>query len=527
MLPLPEVSAEDLARLSREELEEILLMLDEEERRRCEASYFEFFQVAWKVLEPQTTIKLNWHIKFLCDRLQREMERVGAREPRERDIIINVPFRSGKTRIVTELLHPWVWTRWPWMKFITWSYAADLATDKTVSSRRVIQSDWYQRNWGDRFSLSEDENLKTHFSNDKGGSRRATSTGGQVTGQGADVLIGDDPLNPKQADSEALRKECLEHYNKTMYSRLDDAKTGVRIIVMQRLHEEDLTGHLLQSDPESYEHICLPGELSDKVRPVEAREFYRDGLFDPFRFDRKQLAGYKKPLGSYGYAGQIMQAPSPAVGGMFKGYWWKFWVPKGVTLPAWREKNEKDEWVECQTLELPERFDEMGMWWDLNFGKEDGTEDEDLSFVVGEPWGRVGSRKFLLDQFREQTDFVGTVKAFEAMVKKWPQVYAKYVEKKANGAAMISSLTSKIPGIVPVPAENDKVTRARPASVQCEAGNLVLPHPALFPWVQEKIAEHKAFPKGKFDDQVDTTAHMANRWPDEAQDDVEEMQVNL
>ena len=521
-----QVDAPAAVPLTREQKIRRLQLLAEKERRDCEKSYFAFFCRAWREIEPATPLTLNWHIQYLCDRLQREMERVGAKLPRQKDIIINVPFRSGKTRIVTEMLHPWCWIRWPWMKFITWSYASELSIDKTVESRRIIQSDWYQRNWGDRFALAEDQNLKSHFSNDKGGSRRATSTGGTVTGQGADVLIGDDPLNPKQADSEELRRTCLDHYNKTMFSRLDNAKVGVRIIVMQRLHEEDLTGHLLATNPDGYEHICLPGELSDRVRPVEAREFYRGGLFDPVRFDRKQLAEYKVPLGSYGYAGQIMQAPSPAVGGMFKGYWWRFWVPKGVQVPPWCEKNEKDEWVTCPTIELPDRFDELGMWWDLNFGDENGTEEKDLDFVVGQPWGRAGARKFLLDQFREQVDYVGTKTGFRTMIERWPAIYAKYVEKKANGAAMISDLTSSIPGMVAVPAEKDKVTRARPASAQCEAGNLVLPHPAIAPWVLDYISEFKAFPKGKNDDQVDATSHMVNRWMDGGAD-FEEIQVRI
>lgn len=510
--------------LTREQKILRLQLLAEKERRACEKSYFAFFCRAWREIEPATPLTLNWHIEYLCNRLQAEMGRVGRKEPRIKDLIINVPFRSGKTRIVTEMLHPWTWIQWPWMKFITWSYASELSIDKTVESRRVIQSDWYQRNWGDRFTLAEDQNLKSHFSNDKGGSRRATSTGGTVTGQGADVLIGDDPLNPKQADSEDLRKTCIDHFDKTMFSRLDNAKVGVRIIVMQRLHEEDLTGHLLSVNPGGYEHICLPGELSDRVRPVEAREFYRDGLFDALRFDRKQLAEYRVPLGSYGYAGQIMQAPSPAVGGMFKGYWWRFWVPKGMVLPPWYEKNEKDENVACQTLELPETFDELGMFWDLNFGSEDGTENKDLSYVVGQPWGRVGARKFLLDQYREQTDYVGTKVAFRSMTERHPAIYAKYVEKKANGAAMISDLRSSVPGMVAIPAEKDKVTRARPASAECEAGNLVLPHPAIAPWVKDFILEFKQFPKGAADDQVDATAHMVNRF--RSVDDVEELNVN-
>lgn len=497
--------------MTRDELLDEQFEADERERRECENSYYAFFLRAWEILEPETELNPNWHIPYICKRLQREMERVGAKQPKGRDLIINVPFRTGKTRIVTELLNPWAWTRWPWMKFITWSYSSELSIDKTVTSRRVIQSDWYQANWGHLFSLADDQNLKSHFSNDKGGLRRATSTGGTVTGQGGHVLIGDDPLNPKQADSDTERKNCNDHYDKSMASRLDDAKVGVRIIVMQRLHESDLTGHVLTTDPEGWEHICIPGEYADNIKPAELRKHYVDGLFDSVRLDKPILAGHRRRLGSYGYSGQIMQSPSPDTGGMFKWHWWRYWKPKGMDLPPVEVKTDKGDILRIAAVELPDELDEICQFWDLAFDDGEFSEGES-SFVHGSVWGRLAARKFLLDEFHEQVDFPGTITAFQAMTTKWPQAFAKYVEKKANGAAMIASLTGKIPGICPLPAENDKVTRARPASASCEAGDLYIPHPLLYAFVDPFIDEHKKFPKGKQNDRIDTTAHMVNKF---------------
>lgn len=511
--------------LTRDELLDLLYLLDEDEKRECEQSYFKFFLRAWEVLEPETSVNVNWHIPWLCNRLQEEMTRIGAKQHKGRDIIINVPFRTGKTRIVTELLQPWAWTRWPWMKFITWSYSSELSIDKTVESRRVIQSEWYQSNWGEKYSLAADQNVKSHFSNDKGGSRRATSTGGTVTGQGGHVLIGDDPLNPKQADSDIERKACNDHYDKTMGSRLDDPKVGVRIIVMQRLHETDLTGHLLTSDPEGWEHICIPGEISEQVKPPELRKHYVGGLFDPVRLDKTILAGHRRRLGSYGFSGQIQQTPSPDTGGMFKQFWWRYWQPKGAGLPPVEVKTDRGDILRITAVELPDSVDEIAQFWDLAFGDGEFSDDGDSSFVAGAVWARVAAKKFLLDLFHEQVDFPGTCTGFEAMTKKWPGAYAKYVEKKANGAAMIASLGRKIPGIVPLPAETDKITRARPASVSAEAGDLYLPHPLLYTWVDPFIDEHKKFPKGKQNDRVDTTAHMVNKF--DSGFDYQETQLNI
>jgi len=510
--------------LSREKLLDMLYLLDEQEKRECERSYFAFFLRAWEIIEPETEITVNWHIPYLCNRLQQEVERVAKKVPKTKDLIINVPFRTGKTRIVTELLQPWAWTKYPWLKFITWSYAADLSLDKAVESRRIILSDWYQQNWGHVFKLSVDQNVKSYFSNDKSGFRRATSTGGTILGQGADFLIGDDPLNPKQADSDTERKACNTHYDRTMASRLNDQKVGARMVVMQRLHENDLTGHVLTTDPEGWEHICIPGEYADNIKPPELRKHYVDGLFDPVRLDRSILAGHRRRLGSYGFSGQIMQSPSPDTGGMFKWHWWRYWKPKGMDLPPVEVKTDKGDILRITAVELPDELDEICQFWDLAFDDGEFSEGES-SFVEGVVWGRLGARKYLLDEFHEQVDFPGTITAFQAMTKKWPQAHAKYVEKKANGAAMIASLSGKISGICPLPAENDKVTRARPASASCEAGDLYLPHPLLYAFVDPFIDEHKKFPKGKQNDRVDTTAHMVNKF--ETGFEYHEAQVNI
>jgi predicted phage terminase large subunit-like protein len=221
-------------------------MMHEEERRDCEESYYMFVRHAWDVLEPQTEFADNWHIRYLCDLLQKEVERIAAKQPKTHDIVINVPPRSMKSYLVTIFLAPWAWTRFPHLRFINVSYEEGLAIDLCMKSRRLIESQWYQSLWSDKFKLTSDQNTKKYYDNDKGGFRRGCPIN-SITGFGCDVLAYDDPQNPKKAESDIERENTKQAYGQTGYSRLNDQSIGLRLVIQQRLHECLLPGTMVRT----------------------------------------------------------------------------------------------------------------------------------------------------------------------------------------------------------------------------------------------------------------------------------------
>ena len=177
------------------------------------------------MLEPGTPLEWNWHLDYLCDELQLQVERIKNREPREYHLLINVPPRSLKTKLITKMLNPWAWIIDPTQRFLTTSYSGTLAIDHAVDSRRVIQSDWYQGHWADRYCLTSDQNVKSNFKNDKSGYRIIGSVGGTGTGRGGNWVIADDPISAEEAESPIFRQRCIRWWTRTMASRLNTDRT--------------------------------------------------------------------------------------------------------------------------------------------------------------------------------------------------------------------------------------------------------------------------------------------------------------
>lgn len=484
----------------------------EAEKRLCEQSYYTFFENAWEnVLEPSTPLKTNWHIEYLCWRMQKEMERIGRKEKKKKDIIINIPPRSLKSSCITMYLQSWVWgpANMPWAKFLTASYDDSLSAEHAVKTRRLIKSNWYQSLWGDVFEFTGDQSLKTSYENDKTGTRIATSVGGRGTGAGGDVIIVDDPLSVEQSKSEAFRKRAIDWWEGTIgETRLNDPSIGVKIIVMQRLHEEDLTGHELNKHPERYEHICLPARIDGDVKPEGLRKKYVNGLLFPDRFTDEMLDRAKK-TDIYDYSGQYQQRPSPEEGGKFKKKNWVYWqFPGDARIPP----TVKVDGVihVCKLVELPEAFDEIINSWDMSFKDTSGADP-----VAGHCWARKGADKYLLDRKHGKMDFDKTVDSVKELRADSGFVTAVLVEDKANGPAIISHLKREVPGMTAVKADVSKEARATPMMRQHASGNIIVPHPDIFPWIKEVIHEFENFPKASTDDDVDAGAHACNFLSDE------------
>jgi predicted phage terminase large subunit-like protein len=436
-----------------------------------------FCHAAWSILEPATTFLDNWHLDLVCEYLTL----VQRREIRR--LIINIPPRHEKSLLTTVFFPCWVWALQPATRFICSSYAETLSIKHSLDRRSLITSSWYQSLWGDRVSFADDQNAKSEFLNTKRGHMVATSTGGSITGKGADIVIVDDPHNPLQALSDADRATALRYFDIALSTRLDQPKTGCIVVIMQRLHESDLTGHLIQG--QGWEQLVLPAEAEvEETRkfPLSQRVHVRkpgDLLWDE-RFPKEVLDRVKVRLGSYAYAGQYQQRPSPAEGGILKRGWWKRYDV------------------------MPAKFDQQLQSWDMTFKDSKGSD-----FVVGQVWGRIGSNKYLLDQVRARMSFSQSIHAVRTLSEKWPEATAKLVEDKANGPAIIDTLKGHITGIIAITPQGSKEARAAAASPEVEAGNYHVPNNKMG---DEFIEECASFPNGSHDDQVDTWSQAAARF---------------
>jgi predicted phage terminase large subunit-like protein len=490
-----------VAQLAPEQINE-LLDLDAIRTTLAEKSLRHFVRQAWHVVEPGTAYQHNWHIDALCDHLEATLD------GRIRNLLINIPPRSMKTLIVSVFFPAWAWIQRPELRFLYASYAQRVSEERSVSCRTVIESGWYQDRWGNRVHIADDDNGKQRFGNTRRGYCLATSVGGAVTAFGADILVADDPHNVQQAESEAVREAAVRWWNRSMSTRLNNPKTGIRIVVMQRVHEDDVAGSVLKRG--TYTHLNIPMEYepTDYVSPLGWQDPRTDlgELMWPDRFDAEKIAEYKAELGSYGYASQMQQRPTPLAGGILKHHWFRFWQYRGTNLPPVEVIDGDGRCIAHPVIDLPGFFDDQLQSWDLSF-----KETRSGSYVVGLVGGVLGAHCYLLDRYRERTDFPGTVAAFLEMTHRYPNAVTKLVEDKANGPALMDTLRSKVPGIVAVSPDGTKEARMHAASPFIEGGGLVLPHPRIAPWVEEYIAELTTFPFGVHDDQADATSQLIRR----------------
>jgi predicted phage terminase large subunit-like protein len=361
------------------------------------------------------------------------------------------------------------------------SYSDELSTDHSVFRRNVLNSAMYRAAWGNRVRFSKDQNLKTQYENTRRGVMFSTSITGSATGKGCDELIVDDPMNAKKAFSDQEREATNRNFDATFRSRLNDPATGTIILIMQRLHDSDLTGHVLSQEPNAWTHLKLPAEFEEDMRWEVNGHTYEPTagqLLWPERFSHQVLAELKTGMGSWAYAGQYQQNPAPLEGGIVKRNWIQYYRE----LPA-----TKGTWVQS---------------WDCSF-----KDTREADYVVGQVWLRLNSSYYLVDQVRERMDFVRTKQAIQQMTNKYPQATAKLIEDKANGPAVISALRTEISGIIAVQPTDSKMGRLHAVSPLFEARNVFLPELAAgggcATWVGDFVEELTRFPNAPHDDQVD------------------------
>ena len=302
-----------------------------------------FVQVMWPYFDPADFIP-NWHIDAICEHLE------GVSYGEIKRLLINIPPRHMKSIAVAVTWPAWTWAQQrtrgypllgPQTNFMFASYAQALSVRDAVKSRRLMSSPMYRRLFGHRFQFVGDQNTKVRYENNHRGVRVATSVDSMLTGEGADIICIDDPHNVREAESDAVRESVLVWWDEAMQTRLNDPRTGAYVVIMQRVHERDLSGHILTRNHKDWTHLCLPGEFEvDHPHRFEGDKRTIDGEpLWPKRMGPEQLATLKNALGSYAYAGQVQQRPAPREGGMFKRRWFKIVdeVPKRVRrrVRAW------------------------------------------------------------------------------------------------------------------------------------------------------------------------------------------------
>ena len=429
----------------------------------CRIDLLQFAKVMFKARKG-ANLKENWHQAALCNALERVV--LG----KTKRLIINVPPRSGKTELAVINFMAWCMGNWPDCEFIHASYSKRLATTNTWNARAIVEHEQFAKIFGAP-KLRHDSNAKDEWRTSQGGIVYATGADGTITGYGAGkmratfggAIIIDDPHKAGEGNSDTMRQNVLDWFGTTMESRKNTPDTPI-IVIMQRLHENDLSGWLLAGgNGERWDHLCIPSETSD------------GGSFWPEQFPIADLKR-RESANPYVYAGQYMQRPAPIGGGLFKDDWWKFYT--AMPPIKWRA-------IYADTAQK--------------------TKDHN-DYSVFQLWGESQSgQAVLIDQIRgkwEAPELLTQARAF------WNKhrsagVRSFNIEDKVSGTTLIQTLAREGVPVVPIQRNTDKITRAMDAAPLVQSGNVLLPEDA--PWLSDYLAEFSQFPNGSNDDQVDPT----------------------
>jgi len=445
------------------------------------SDFASFLMRCFKELNSQTDFRMNGHIDVMASKL------VAIRRGDIRCLIINIPPRHLKSLIGSVAFPAWCLGHDPTTQIICFSYAQDLADKLARDCRTIMMSAWYRRLFP-RTRLSS--RATSELATTAGGVRLATSVGGVLTGRGADLIIIDDPIKPSDAMSDTLRVAANDWFDNTLYSRLNDKQRGAIVVIMQRLHEDDLVGHVLQQ--ENWDVLRFPAIAEEDehydYETVWGRRSFRRASGEALHPDREPLAtleNIRRAMGEYNFAGQYQQAPAPAGGGLVKVEWFKRY-PCDAALA----------------------FDQIVQSWDT---ANKVSELSDYSACT--TWGIKDKNYYLLHVLRKKLGFPELKRAIrEQSALHHPNVIL--IEDRASGTQLIQDLVAEgVQHVQQCLPTTDKVMRLHAQTAVIENGFVHLPTAA--PWVDEYLHELSVFPRGKHDDQVDSTSQFLewSRWP--------------
>lgn len=433
-----------------------------------------FVQRCFLVLNPQTPFSDNWHLQLIAAKLE------ACRLGQCRRLIINVPPRSMKSIAASVAFPAWLLGHQPSARIICASYGQDLASKHALDTRIVMEDPFYTEIFpGTRISAKKQ--VTSDFITTAQGGRMATSVGGVLTGRGADYLIIDDPLKPDEAVSEVRRQSVNDWFDNTLLSRLDNKATGVIIVIMQRLHLDDLVGHVIEQG--GWEVLSLPAiaveEETHRIwTPYGAYTQVRPAgqALHPERESLESLDIMRRAMGEYAFAGQYQQDPVPLGGGMVKLDW---------LLPY-------------EPHELPSGGQVVQSWDTAS------KESELADYSVCTTWLVRDKHFYLVDVLRQRMDYPTLKRAVRAQADKFKPTTI-LIEDKSSGIQLIQELKHEgLYAVLGLKPEGDKVMRLHAQTAAIANGFVHIPKAA--PWRLDYVAELTSFPKAKYDDQVDSTS---------------------
>ena len=411
------------------------------------------------------------HHKFFADKIEKILNGELLTETGEKAKILclSISPQMGKSTFITQTLPSFFIGKNPTKKAILISYSEELARVFGRKNREKI-NEFGQELFNIKFSKEQDTDLE--IAEHKGTIiSRGIMSG--ITGMSADLIVIDDPIkNRQEAESETYRQRLYDEFLSSIYTRL--SANGIIVVIQTRWSVDDLIGRIMKELPSQavYYNIPLEAEEDDILgRKVGSPLYPEIGKGEEWLKTTKQV--YISKEGQRAWFSLFQGKPVLQDGNLIKREYFKFYSI------------------------LPEKFDEVIQSWDMTFKDSNGSD-----YVVGQVWGRKGANKYLIDMVRERMDFVGSLNAVLEMSAKYPQAYIKLIEDKANGSAIISVLSQKVEGIMPITPKESKLARLQSVLPMLEAGNVYLPNNAI--WCEEFINECLQFPNGKHDDMVDS-----------------------
>ena len=491
------------------------------ERDELEDNLALFFREAWSSFDPDIYTH-GWHLDAIAEHL------TAVTNGEIRKLLINVPPRHSKSNLVSIAWPAWTWARHhiaplsgPQVRFLCLSYSLDLSIQHATTARRLLESPWYKKYWGDWVKVAWDRDTKAHFDTTAGGARVSSSFGGSTLGRGGDIKIIDDPHKVDEVESDIVREQVLREYDETLRSRVTDPRTAAEVIIMQRLAQNDLSGHVLD-DSNEFVHLMLPAEFDERRKCVTVLGWEdprkKEGeLLWPERFGPKELAPHKKLR--HVWAGQYQQLPAPRGGSIIKTEYWQLW--KRSTFPqlefilgsldtAYTAKEENDAsaltiWGVFRDNVLIEEMGSESLWMPR-------TTSQIVRPVGGNP------KIILLYAWQERLEFneliqrvieTCTLTKNKTVLPRFP-VDKLLIEAKASGISVGQELHRMFRGtgqfgieLINPKLYGDKIARVHAVQHLFSDGMIFAPDKA---WADEVIDQCAMFPRGSHDDLVDSTS---------------------
>ena len=487
------------------------------ERSLCETSLAAFIRHAWHIIEPGQPYIHGWHIDFICAHLEAITDGVEFEDGEFYNrLLINVPPGTMKSLITNVFWPAWEWgpRGMPHLRYVCTAHNGQLAIRDGLRMRRLIQSEWYQGHWGDTVTLTGDQNQKTKFENTATGFRQATAFE-SLTGARGDRVIIDDPHSVDSANSEQQRQSTITTFLEAIPTRLNNPDRSAIVVIMQRLHEEDVSGVILDQQL-GYDHIMLPMRY-EQARAAPTMLGWEDPrteegeLLFPARFPLNVVDRDERAMGPYATAGQFQQSPVPRGGGIVKPEWWQLW--EQPTYPqieyvvlsldtAYTEKAEND----------PSAFTIWGVFDAPSTTMANRTQDrygKTIEYRTAYQSGDLAQTPKLMMMYAwaKKVEFHELVESVADAARRF-KVDKILIENKAAGHSVAQELRRLFANenyFVQMydPKTLDKL--ARLYSVQHIFAERMVYAPDK-DWAEMVIRQVSTFPKGKHDDLVDTVS---------------------